>query len=64
MGTQTLVAEKAELDARIKVLNDFVATSDATTVTHDEAPLLDKQLYAMREYSEVLRQRIELALTH
>lgn len=56
---QRVVDEKAELDARLTKLNDFLLGSVFTTLSQDEQGRLKCQASAMEEYATVLAARIE-----
>jgi hypothetical protein len=53
---ERVISEKAELDARINKLFQFLA--DQTPVSREEQDRLSKQLRIMDEYSAVLNERI------
>ena len=54
-----LVLEKAELDERIKKLQAFLPSLEFERLTPESQSLLQQQVVIMRDYSGVLRQRIE-----
>lgn len=55
-----VVEEKAELDAKIAKLADFIVFSSTyKSLGSDEKDRLNRQHAAMRTYSGVLRERIE-----
>lgn len=57
---QRVVDEKAELDTKITALNNFIPTQNFTSLDSDNKTLLVTQLNTMREYSNILADRISL----
>lgn len=56
---QRVVDEKIELDAKAEALSDFIGNSDIfPTLDTDEQKRLKEQCEIMRQYSEILGQRI------
>lgn len=55
---QRVVAEKAELDAKFKKLNAFYSTPFFHSLPAPEQSRLLRQGVAMRQYSEILTERI------
>jgi hypothetical protein len=53
-----VIEEKRELDEKKTLLYDFIFGDLFDTVDPEEQGRLFKQLTAMRDYSEILRQRI------
>ena len=57
---QRVIEEKADLDAKIAKLADFIVFSPTyKSLGSDEKDRLNRQHAAMRAYSGVLRERIE-----
>lgn len=56
---QRVVNEKQELDKNLDKLTAFINSNNFTTVDQDERRRLVKQESIMREYSDVLAERIE-----
>lgn len=57
---QRVIEEKADLDAKITRLADFIVFSPTyKSLESDEKDRLNRQHAAMRTYSGVLRERIE-----
>ena len=55
---QRVVAEKVQLDAKIAVLSNFITCPLFSTLDRAEQARLVKQETAMKEYSDILSQRI------
>ena len=56
---QRVVDEKTELDAKAKALSDFIGNNDIfLTLDLEEQGRLKEQCEIMRQYSEILGQRI------
>lgn len=55
---QRVIDEKEELDTKITNLNTFL-TKGGFEIRTDELNRLIKQLAVMREYSNILKERIE-----
>lgn len=53
-----VVEEKAELDSKIKKLDEFILTESFEELDMDEQDLLERQLSIMQDYSEILADRI------
>ena len=56
---QRVIAEKTQLDDRGKKLAAFQSTEEWNKLTHTERSTLSEQLKIMREYSQILGQRID-----
>lgn len=57
---QRVVDEKNELDERLSKLDAFLHTDTFKRLRNEEQILLDRQATAMRIYSNILRERIDL----
>ena len=57
---ERVVQEKAELDEKINKLEQFFSTETYARLSNKHLDLFDKQIVAMRQYSEALEGRIEL----
>ena len=55
---QRVVDEKKELDIKLDKLVEFLKSPKITSVNPDEHNRLTRQQYIMRQYSEVLSERI------
>ena len=55
-----ITIEKAALDAKLVKLEAFVASDGGKLVDPAQIKLLKKQEKAMKEYSEVLRERLAI----
>lgn len=55
-----VVTEKKELDAKLDKLKKFVAGDQFKTLPTADTTLLNKQVVAMKAYSEVLSDRLAL----
>lgn len=53
------VAEKEELDGRLKTLREFTATETFAGLDPADQRLIQSQIIAMDGYSSILRRRIE-----
>ena len=53
-----LVKEKAELDAKIMRLNNFIRSVNFMKLTTQHRDMLECQSVAMTNYSQILRDRI------
>lgn len=53
-----VLAEKAELDKRVKAISGFLAKGEFNALPGDERERLIRQLGIMVEYSDVLTERI------
>lgn len=56
---ERVVAEKSELDEKIVKLTSFIGGSIYRTLPEQEQSRLNRQLEAMRLYSNVLTERID-----
>jgi len=55
-----ILVEEKELDTKIKKLGDFINMSpDYDTLSEEEKVRLTRQFWYMRDYSFVLRERID-----
>ncbi len=55
---QDLVEQKAELDARLAELNDFMRTEEFNELPSDERRRQARQWWIMTEFSSILGERI------
>lgn len=53
-----VVHEKAELDAKLAKLNEFIQGPTFATLSLDEQGLLMRQSISMKQYSGILGERI------
>ncbi len=56
---QRVIEEKQQLDERLGRLNDFFTTATFHQLDDDEQYLLKRQAEVMKEYSEILEERID-----
>lgn len=54
-----VVVEKAQLDEKIVNLRDFLSGDHFSKASPEQRNLLGQQYTAMKQYSDILRQRIE-----
>jgi hypothetical protein len=57
---EKVTAEKVALDANLVKLEAFIASDKVKQLTSAEARLLNKQQKSMKEYSEVLKDRLAI----
>ena len=55
-----VMEEKKELDAKIDKLAAFIKTAQFSELTDEHRGLLVQQLRAMRVYTDILGERVEL----
>lgn len=55
---QRVVQEKSDLDEKLERLRVFIGTDEFDALDHAEQQRLEKQLWAMRDYSGILNERI------
>ena len=56
---ERVIEEKQELDDRIDKLESFLLSGRAGAVVEDEIQRMNRQCAAMKEYSDVLGERID-----
>jgi hypothetical protein len=55
---QRVIDEKTELDGKIRRLDAFLKTDKAQNLPPGENPRMTRQLAVMREYRDILEERI------